>query len=79
MTVLAFLTDPEVVRKILAHLRLPTSPPPLASARSSGTPMQFDLGEDDSVVMVEECGQGEDFGTAGSPGRSPPVRDPVAD
>jgi len=33
MVVLAFLTDPAVVSKILAHLGLPTSPPPLAPAR----------------------------------------------
>lgn len=30
---LAFLTDPPVVQKILAHLGLPTVPPPLAQAR----------------------------------------------
>jgi len=30
---LAFLTDPPVVRKILAHLGLPTEAPPLARAR----------------------------------------------
>jgi hypothetical protein len=33
MVVLAFLTDATVVHKILAHLGLPTSPPPLAPAR----------------------------------------------
>ncbi len=33
MVVLAFLTDPSVVNKILRHLRLPTRPPPLAPAR----------------------------------------------
>ncbi|NQT85333.1 transposase [bacterium] len=34
MTVLAFLTDPPVLRRILDHLALPSSPPPLAPARS---------------------------------------------
>jgi len=33
MVVLAFLTDPAVVSKILAHLGLPTTPPPVAPAR----------------------------------------------
>jgi hypothetical protein len=31
--VLTFLTDPAVVRRILAHLGLPTEPPPVAPAR----------------------------------------------
>ena len=30
---LAFLTDPQVVRKILTHLGMETAPPPLAPAR----------------------------------------------
>ena len=34
MTVIAFLTDPPVLRRILDHLGLPSSPPPLAPARS---------------------------------------------
>jgi len=33
MTVLATITDVEVVMKILAQLGLPTSPPPRAAAR----------------------------------------------
>jgi hypothetical protein len=37
MVVLAFLTDPAVLRRILTHLSLPTAPPPLAPARSSAT------------------------------------------
>jgi len=32
--VLAFITDPLVIRKILSHLQLPTEPPPVAPARS---------------------------------------------
>jgi hypothetical protein len=35
MVVLAFLTDPDVVAKILRHLGLHTCPPPLAPPRSS--------------------------------------------
>ena len=33
IVVLAFLTDPPVVRRILEHLRLPAAPPHLAPAR----------------------------------------------
>ena len=33
MVVLAFLTDPSVLRRILEHLKLPAIPPPLAPAR----------------------------------------------
>ena len=36
MVILAFLSDPPVVAKILRHLRLPTAPPPLAPARGGG-------------------------------------------
>ena len=31
--VLTFLTDPDVIRKILRHLGLATEPPPIAAAR----------------------------------------------
>jgi hypothetical protein len=31
--VIAFITDPPVVQRILAHLDLPTTPPPIAPAR----------------------------------------------
>jgi len=33
MRILAFLTDPGVVRPILRHLRIPEYPPPVAPAR----------------------------------------------
>ena len=39
MVVLAYLTDPDVVGKILRHLGLPFSAPALAPARSSGRPL----------------------------------------
>jgi hypothetical protein len=35
MLVLAFITDPRVVKKILDHLRLPSTDPPRAPARLS--------------------------------------------
>ena len=49
MVVLAFLTDPEVVVKILRHLGLPTTAPALAPSRSSGRIMGFALGEDEDA------------------------------
>jgi len=42
MVVLAFISDPPVVSKILGHLKLPATPPPLAAAR--------DLWEPDSLI-----------------------------
>jgi hypothetical protein len=38
MILLAFPTDPEVVGKILRHLRLPLSAPALTPTRSSAVP-----------------------------------------
>jgi len=38
MVVLAFISDPPVVRKILGHLGLPTTPPPVAAARGLWEP-----------------------------------------
>jgi len=45
MRILAFLTDPPVVRSILVHLDLPHRPPPLAPARG---PPQGDFHFDQS-------------------------------
>ena len=35
MVILALISDPPVITKILQHLRLPTEPPPLAPVRAS--------------------------------------------
>lgn len=43
MVVLAFLTDPEVVGKILRHIGLPTTAPLVARARSSRDAQGFAL------------------------------------
>jgi hypothetical protein len=42
MTVIAYLTEPAVLEKILTHLGLPCSPPPLAPARPLGQIELFD-------------------------------------
>jgi hypothetical protein len=49
MVVLAFLTDPKVVVKILRHLGLPTTAPALAPSRSSGRIMGIALGDDEGA------------------------------
>ena len=46
MVVLAFITDPRVLRKILEHLGLTTAPPPIAPAR---LPVDLDLPFDDTL------------------------------
>jgi hypothetical protein len=70
MVVLAFLSDPDVVRKILGHLRLPTTAPALAPARlfsaagTLGRALGFALPEEDVVLGREE---GDDAGDSGTP------------
>lgn len=48
--ILAFLTDPEVVLRILSHLGLPTSAPPVAPARA---PPQAELPTGSSATFVD--------------------------
>ncbi len=48
MVVLAFLSDPEVVQKILMHLGLPTVVPALTTARTPRPELGFALPEEDS-------------------------------
>ena len=53
MVVLAFLTDPDVVQKILTHLGLPTTAPALAATRTSQPEMGFTLAAQDAVASEE--------------------------
>ena len=70
MVVLAFLTDPEVVGKILRHLGLPTTAPLVARARSSGEAKGFELFADERGAGHEAC---EDDGEMENhPERGPP-------
>jgi hypothetical protein len=62
MVVLAFLSDPKVVGKILKHLALPTIAPALAPARSSGRTLGFALPEehfasDREAAMTQETAE----------------------
>jgi hypothetical protein len=69
MVVLAFLTDPEVVGKILRHLELPTTAPALAAARAPQPVLGFALPEEDAGPA-----DGNDGGDAGPD--EPPIRPP---
>ena len=71
MVVLALLSDPDVVGKIVRHLGLPTTAPALAPARSSGGALGFDLPQEDAVAGD---GQDDRWGDSGVP--EPPVRPP---
>lgn len=72
MVVSAFLTDPEVVVKILRHLGLPTTAPVLAPSRSSGRMMGFALGEDE-VASASDLGDEAEESTV----PLPPIRRPL--
>ena len=41
MVLLALITAPRVVARILVHLRIPSTPPPLAPARQATEPLMF--------------------------------------
>jgi hypothetical protein len=71
MVVPAFLSDPDVVGKILRHLGLPTTAPALAPARSSGGAPGFDLPPEDAGSDA-----GDDDGWGDSGASEPPVRPP---
>ena len=78
MIVLAFLSDPEVVGKILHHLGLPATAAALAPARSSAVPSQggrslgFVLPEEDGAFVREEGVAVEDSGEPEPIIRPPP-------
>ena len=61
MTVIAFLTDPPVLRRILEHLNLPSSPPLRAPARSPldevGLFADEDSGDFDDGWFDQESGE----------------------
>jgi len=58
MQLLAFLTDAEVVRRILAHLDLPWAPPPIAPARG---PPQAEIFEVEGPALLPEHRLPEDL------------------
>jgi len=76
MVILAFLSDPPVVARILRHLRLPTAPPPLAPARGGGgsgawgCSAPLPLSPDDPVAEVPEHAEVCDVPTEGWPTRA---------
>ena len=72
MVVLAFLTDPQVVRKILKHLGLPATAPPLVRSRSLGRVLGFALAEEEGASTGEWGDEGDGSGTPVPPIRPPP-------
>jgi hypothetical protein len=64
MRILAFLTDPAVVRPILRHLRIPEHPPPISEARG---PPQTELLAVDPPSPWDQARRGN----RGSAGRDP--------
>jgi hypothetical protein len=66
MVVLAFLSDPAVVRRILEHLKLPSISPPLTPSR---------LSQDESFVLQGDSGF-EDEPAWQPADRPPPARHP---
>ena len=61
MVVLAFLTDPEVVGKILRHLGLPCSAPFVAPARSPAPALGFGLPDEDCISSARGEDEGRDL------------------
>ena len=72
MVVLAFLSDPEVVGKILKHLGLPTVAPAVAPARSTAPALGFALPEEGEDSGSEEGDGGKDPEGVSLPTRPPP-------
>jgi hypothetical protein len=74
MAVLAFLTDPEVVGKILRHLGLPTAAPLVARARSSRDAKGFALFSEGRGAGRGACESGGETGSERRVGdeRGPP-------
>ena len=72
MAVLAFLTDPAVVQKILRHLGLATADPAVAKARSTAPPLGFELPDRDPVAEGAPCPDGVGLEEDGEFVRPPP-------
>ena len=72
MVVLAFLTDPDAVGRILRHLGLSLTAPVLTPARPSGSALGFSLPDQDSMFSDGGDDDGTDFLVSESPIRPPP-------
>lgn len=70
MTVLAFLTDPEVVVKILRHLGLPTVTP--AHAAAGGPAPAFGFARPEEDARPADVNEGGEAGPGEPPTRPPP-------
>jgi len=72
LRVLAFIADPAVVTKILDHLRLPSSAPPLAPARMTEDEFPFQDTEFAGDDFDQPARKTPGLATTPRPGRGPP-------
>ena len=76
MVVLAFLTDPRVVARVLDHIGLPSSPPPLTPPRlTSDLSFDFDQNQDDGSGDIDpdrHTAHSQPHESAGHDARPPP-------
>jgi hypothetical protein len=68
MVVLAFISDHAVIKKILEHLGLPSSPPPVSPARTCPDEQDFFNGDSpDETVTAHPHGFSEYSNTSRAP------------
>jgi hypothetical protein len=72
LVVLAFISDPPVVERILSHLKLPTSPPPLAPPRPPDQPDLFTDLPPDEMPPETDCLDETLAGLESRSARAPP-------
>jgi hypothetical protein len=74
MVVLAFLTDPDVIHKILKHLELPTASPPLLPDRYAAEEFDqcIDLFAADDGQYADHVSPGHNRCQRPRPARPPP-------
>ena len=75
MVLLALITEPRVVARILRHLGLPDSPPTLAPAPDPYDEFEA-IDQPNATVMSLEDPPHEDSGSDPGQGRSPPRPQP---
>lgn len=71
VSIVAFINDPDTVRKILSHLRLPTELPPVAPARIDPA-LDFDCVDEDSEDLPVWSGDEHYTSPVPQLGRGPP-------
>ena len=74
MVLLALITAPQVVEKILDHLRIPSTPPPLAPTRPATEPLMFgdELDQTDPFNTPESAASASELTGGTAAPRAPP-------